>query len=157
MHFCKGKEFKISNLSLKSQHKFIRNSLENLKQENILVILVPKIKCHSMTAAVSPTQTRTWSRNTVAHTQTSPLFYTLNVRRPGVESIAWSHFSTKAHVLRPPMRLWKMTWGRATVTCVNMWVSRRVRVQILLTGEADSPESAQNEARTNKRSSYGDI
>lgn len=46
---------------------------------------------------------------------------------------------------------------RATVTCVNVLVSRRVRVQILLTGEADSPESAQNEARTNKRSSYGDI
>lgn len=89
-------------MSLKSQHKFVRNSLENLKQENNLVILVPKRKCHSLTAAVSSTQTRTSSRHTIARTQTSPLFYTLNVRRPGVESIAWSHFSTK-HMCSSPL------------------------------------------------------
>jgi len=69
-----------------SQHKSFRDSLENLKQENILVPL-SDCSCFSYT--------------NIFMANYSPLFYTLNVRRPGVESIAWSHFSTKAHVLRP--------------------------------------------------------
>ncbi len=129
--------------------------LKKINNNNSVILLVQKRKCHSITAAVSLTQTHTiimahWQAHRQAH-------FSINVRRPGVESIAWSHFSSKAYVLRPPMRLWKMTWGRATVTCMNVSVSRKVCVQILLTGEADSSESAQNEARTNKRSSHGDI
>ncbi len=45
-----------------------------------------------MTAAVSLTQTHTiimahWQAHRQAH-------FSINVRRPGVESIAWSHFSS---------------------------------------------------------------